>query len=99
MTEQEIDALAFEHTRTNKRADLAFKAGYQAAMKENEKLKKDLKAVMEENSRNLDKNFRLKNERDAYKKAAQEWMNDYDKLKNKYEPMVAVTSEGEKQND
>ena len=29
---------------------------------------------------------RLKKQRDAYEKAANEWMNEYDKLKIKYEP-------------
>lgn len=32
-------------------------------------------------------------ERDEWKRVAGEWMRDYDKLKNKYEPMIAVPSE------
>lgn len=35
----------------------------------------------------------LEAERDAYKKAAEDWMNDYDKLKEKYEPTVIIISE------
>jgi hypothetical protein len=35
----------------------------------------------------------LKAENERLYKLAQEWMHDYDKLKNKYESMIAVTSE------
>ena len=34
----------------------------------------------------------LKEQNEELYKVAKEWMNDYDKLKNKYEPMIAVTS-------
>lgn len=34
----------------------------------------------------------LKGERDEWERLANEWREDYDKLKNKYEPMYAVTS-------
>lgn len=37
----------------------------------------------------------LKAQNEDLYKIAQEWMHDYDKLKNKYEPMIAVTSEDE----
>lgn len=34
----------------------------------------------------------LKAQNEELYKIAQEWMHDYDKIKNKYEPMIAVTS-------
>lgn len=35
----------------------------------------------------------VRRERNAYKRVAEEWMRDYDKLKEKYEPTIIVTSE------
>ena len=37
-------------------------------------------------------NYQLRKERDEYKRLAESWMADYDKLKAKYEPTVAVLS-------
>lgn len=36
---------------------------------------------------------KLRRERDEYKRLAESWMNDYDKIKEKYEPTEAVLSE------
>lgn len=35
----------------------------------------------------------VKEERDEYKRLLEQWINDYDKLKEKYEPLVLVESE------
>jgi hypothetical protein len=40
----------------------------------------------------IKKHSDLKFQRDSYKKAAEAWMNDYQALKDKYEPMELVLS-------
>lgn len=42
------------------------------------------------------KRRKLEKERDEFERLANEWMNEHEKLRSKYEPEVAVISESER---
>lgn len=64
--------------------------------KERDELKakfEGLKSELEGQRKNYERRInQLKAERDKFEELAQSWMHDYDKLKEKYEPSVAVLS-------
>lgn len=57
------------------------------------KIKKPrLQRLAEENEKLKAQVEQLQFEKDEFEKVAKEWMNDFDKLKEKYEPSIALLS-------